>query len=97
MTDKKASQNPDFLAMLATLTQDRTDLVAADLLGVPVHTLRKWTNGTRSPNASAVRLVTVLATMAVMAPALLDALTPAPTRAAPEPLVTDEELDALAE
>jgi predicted transporter len=78
MTDKKASQNPDFLAMLATLTQDRTDLVAAGLLGVPVHTLRKWTNGTRAPSAAAVRLVTVLATMAVMAPALLDALTPAP-------------------
>ena len=79
MTDTKTPVNPEFLAMLATLTHDRTDLVAADLLGVPVHTLRKWSNGTRSPNASAVRLVTVLATMAVMAPALLDALTPAPT------------------
>lgn len=81
MTDKKASQNPDFLAMLATLTHDRTDLVAAGLLGVPVHTLRKWSNGTRAPSAAAVRLVTVLATMAVMAPALLDALTPAPAPA----------------
>lgn len=78
MTDKKVPTNPDFLAMLATLTQDRTDLVAAGLLGVPVHTLRKWTNGTRAPSAAAVRLVTVLATMAVMAPALLDALMPAP-------------------
>jgi len=99
MTDTKTPVNPEFLAMLATLTHDRSDLVAAGLLGVPVHTLRKWSNGTRSPNASAVRLVTVLATMAVMAPALLDALTPAPVpatpRAAPEPLVTDEELDAL--
>lgn len=78
MTDKKAPTNPDFLAMLATLTTGRTDLVAAGLLGVPVHTLRKWTNGTRAPSAAAVRLVTVLATMAVMAPALLDALMPAP-------------------
>jgi len=97
MTTTKTPVNPEFLALLATLTHGRADLVAADLLGVPVHTLRKWTNGTRSPSAAAVRLVTVLATMAVMAPALLDALTPAPTRAAPEPLVTDEELDALAE
>ena len=76
MTDKKASQNPDFLAMLATLTHDRTDLVAAGLLGVPVHTLRKWSNGTRAPSAAAVRLVTVLATLATIAPSLLDALTP---------------------
>lgn len=81
MTDKKAHQNPDFLAMLATLTHDRTDLVAAGLLGVPVHTLRKWSNGTRAPSAAAVRLVTVLATLATIAPALLDALTPAPAPA----------------
>jgi len=81
MTITKTPVNPEFTAMLATLTHDRTDLVAADLLGVPVHTLRKWSNGTRAPSAAAVRLVTVLATMAVMAPGLLDALTPSPAPA----------------
>ena len=81
MTTTKPPVNPEFTAMLATLTTGRTDTLAADLLGVPVHTLRKWSNGTRSPSAAAVRLVTVLATMAVMAPDLLDALTPAPSLA----------------
>lgn len=73
MTDK----NLEFLATLATLTAGRTDLVAADLVGVPVHTLRKWTNGTRAPSAAAVRLVGVLAMLATLAPDLLAAVSPA--------------------
>ena len=81
MTDKKASQNPDFRAMLATLTHGRTDLVAAGLLGVPVYTLRKWSSGQRAPSAAAVRLVAVLATLAAIAPSLLEALTPEPADA----------------
>jgi len=81
MTTTKTPVNPEFTAMLATLTTGRTDPLAADLRGVPVHTLRKWCNGTRSPSAAAVRLVTVLATMAVMAPGLLDALTPEAVKA----------------
>ena len=81
MTDKKASQNPEFKAMLATLTHGRTDTLAAALLGVPVYTLRKWSNGTRAPSAAAVRLVAVLATLAAIAPSLLEALTPEPADA----------------
>ena len=99
MTTTKPAQNPEFLAMLGTLTHGRTDLVAADLLGVPVHTLRKWSNGTRAPNAAAVRLVAVLAALATIAPDLLAAVCPAlPATAAPavpDPLVTPEELEAL--
>jgi predicted transporter len=81
MTTTKTPVNPEFMAMLATLTTDRTDLVAAGLLGVPVYTLRKWSNGTRSPSAAAVRLVTVLATLATIAPTLLEALTLEPVKA----------------
>ena len=98
MTTTKPAQNPEFLAMLGTLTHGRTDTVAADLLGVPVHTLRKWSNGTRAPNAAAVRLVAVLAALATIAPDLLAAVCPAlPATAAPDPLVTPEELEALIE
>ena len=101
MTDKKTPVNPEFLAMLGTLTHSRRDQGAADLLGVPVHTLRKWSNGTRAPNAAAVRLVAVLATLATIAPGLLAAVCPAlPATAAPalpDPLVTPEELEALIE
>jgi predicted transporter len=101
MTTTKTPVNPEFLAMLATLTHNRTDTLAADLIGVPVHTLRKWSNGTRAPNASAVRLVAVLATLATIAPDLLAAVSPAlPATAAPalpDPLVTPEELEALIE
>lgn len=96
MTDKKPTVNPEFLAMLAMLTAGRSDLVAADMVGVPVHTLRKWSNGTRAPSAAAVRLVAVLAMLATLAPDLLAAVCPAlPATAAPDPLVTPEELEAL--
>ena len=85
MTDKKAPQNPDFVAALAALItrHQLTEAQSAALLGVPVFTLRKWRTGTRAPNAAAVRLVDVLALVAVLAPALLDGLIPAP--AAPTP------------
>ena len=99
MTDKKPAVNPDFVAMLATLTAGRSDLVAADMVGVPVHTLRKWSNGTRAPSAAAVRLVAVLAMLATLAPDLLAAVCPAlpatAAPAAPDPLVTPEEMEAL--
>jgi hypothetical protein len=57
---------------------------AAGLLGVPVFTLRKWMAGTRAPSAAAVRLLDVLGTLDAIAPALLDALTPAAVPAAPK-------------
>ena len=92
---KPAPVSPEFLASLALLTRDRTDCAAAALVGVPVHTLRKWANGTRAPSAAAVRLVEVLATLSALAPDLLAVLTPGAVTPSPAPLVTDEELDAL--
>jgi hypothetical protein len=63
---------------------------AADLLGVPVFTLRKWTAGQRAPNAAAVRLLEVLGMLDALAPALLGALEPA--AAAPEPVAHVEKV-----
>lgn len=42
----------------------------AEYLGVPVHTFKKWLTGQRKPSASAIRLVEVLETIEVLAPAL---------------------------
>lgn len=91
MTDP---QNPATAApALPPFAQDLADLIArlgldetraAGLLGVPVFTLRKWITGTRAPSAAAVRLVAVLGTLEAFAPALLEALTPAPAPAAPK-------------
>lgn len=85
MTDKKAPQNPDFVAALAALItrHQLSETQTAALLGVPVFTLRKWRTGARAPNAAAVRLLEVLDLLAVLAPALLEGLIPAP--AAPTP------------
>jgi len=79
MTDKQFSA--DLLALIAR--RGLSEARAADLLGVPVFTLRKWAAGQRSPNASAVRLLGVLGMLEALAPALLGALEPAPGPAAP--------------
>lgn len=41
---------------------------AAEYLGVPVPTLRKWLNGDRKPNSAAARLVDVLGMVEAFAP-----------------------------
>ena len=74
MTDKQFSA--DLLALIAR--RGLSEARAADLLGVPVFTLRKWTAGQRAPSASAVRLLGVLGMLEALAPALLSALEPAP-------------------
>lgn len=81
MTDTKPPQNPEFMAALAALVtrHQLTEAQAAGLMGVPVFTLRKWSNGTRAPNAAAVRLLEVLDMLNVFAPDLLAGLIPAPT------------------
>jgi len=66
----------DLLALIARHNLCETQ--AAGLLGVPVYTLKKWTSAQRAPSASAVRLLEVLGLLEALAPALLDALTPAP-------------------
>ena len=80
MTTTKTPQNSDFALALGTLMtrHQLTDTQGAGLLGVPVFTLRKWQAGTRAPSAAAVRLVDVLGMLDALAPALLDALIPAP-------------------
>lgn len=79
MPDTKPAPLPLFAQDLVALITRRglDETRAAGLLGVPVFTLRKWTAGTRAPSAAAVRLLDVLVTLDTLAPALLDALTPA--------------------
>ena len=77
MTNKKPPKIPVFPALAALIERHNlTDTQAAGLLGVPVFTLRKWTNGTRSPGAAAVRLVEVLGILDALAPDLLGHLMP---------------------
>ena len=77
MTTKKPPKTPVFPALAALIERHQlTDTQAASLLGVPVFTLRKWTNGTRSPGAAAVRLVEVLGILDALAPDLLGHLMP---------------------
>ncbi len=85
MTDKKTPTNPDFAPSLAALItrHQLTEIQAAGLLGVPVFTLRKWTNGTRAPNAAAVRLLDVLCTIEAIAPGLFNVMIPAPVAMVP--------------
>lgn len=46
----------------------------ANYLGVPVHTYRKWINGTRTPNASAVHLIELLGILEALAPNIVSNL-----------------------
>lgn len=70
---------PAQLAQLAQRLSLSTQSMA-DYLGVPVHTLIKWQNGTRTPPAVAARLLAVLAIVETLAPELHRAalLPPAP-------------------
>lgn len=44
---------------------------AAQLLGVPVFTYRKWADGTRRPDAAALRLIQLVQLLHALAPDLL--------------------------
>ena len=46
----------------------------AHYLGVPVHTLRKWINGTRKPDAAPCRLFAVLQMVQTLAPSMHETL-----------------------
>lgn len=65
--------NP-FNLLMARLGLDEAR--AAQYLGVPVFTLRKWTTGTRTPSASAMRLLEVLGMIEALAPAIHQSLIP---------------------
>lgn len=47
---------------------------AADYLGVPVFTLRKWLTGERAPGAATHKLIEVLGMLEAMAPAIHESL-----------------------
>lgn len=49
---------------------------AAEYLGVPVFTLRKWVKGERKPSAATLRLIEVLGLIEALAPAMHEALIP---------------------
>ena len=49
---------------------------AAQYLGVPVFTLRKWIKGERKPSAATLRLIEVLGLIEALAPAMHEALIP---------------------
>ena len=68
------TSNPLFTGLMARL--DLNENQAADYLGVPIFTLRKWVNGTRTPSASVIRLLDVLGMVEAMNPALHDSFLP---------------------
>lgn len=79
MTTTQTPHKPAFSARIVA-TMDRLKLSearAADYLGVPVYTLRKWRTGQRAPAAVAVRLLDVLDLLETLAPALHAGLLPA--------------------
>ena len=51
-----------------------TDKQAAEYLGVPVFTLRKWLTGEREPGAATHRLIEVLGMLEALAPELHQSL-----------------------
>lgn len=52
------------------------DARAAEFLGVPVPTFRKWRAGTRAPSAAAVRLIDVFDIVRTFAPGLFEGMVP---------------------
>jgi hypothetical protein len=78
MTDAKPSKNPVFVDLCTRFDFDEPR--AAEYLGVPVFTFRKWLNGERTPNASALRLLEVLGMVEVMAPAIHSSFLPEPKK-----------------
>ena len=69
---------PSFMETLGGLSARHSldKVQTAALMGVSVFTLRHWRTGTRTPAASAVRLLSVLCLVETMAPDLLAALVP---------------------
>lgn len=47
-----------------------SEMAMAHYLGIPVHTLKKWINGTRTPDAAPLRLFAVLQRIGVAYPVL---------------------------
>lgn len=78
---------PGTIAERVRATVDRLHLDearAADYLGVPVFTLRKWCSGEREPGAVVARLLDVLGMVEAFAPALHASFMPEAAPAAPK-------------
>lgn len=78
MTTQNTPKTAPFSARIVA-TMERLNLSesrAADYLGVPVYTLRKWRTGERAPAAVALRLLDVLELLEAIAPALHAGLLP---------------------
>ena len=74
---------PDTFAARVRDTMHRLNLderEAADYLGVPVFTLRKWCSGERQPGAAVLRLLDVLGMVEALAPALHASFLPPESR-----------------
>jgi DNA-binding transcriptional regulator YiaG len=74
---------PDTFAARVRETMNRLNLDeprAADYLGVPVFTLRKWATGERQPGAAVLRLFEVLGMVEALAPALHASFLPPQSR-----------------
>ena len=74
---------PDTFAARVRDTMRRLNLDetrAADYLGVPVFTLRKWCSGEREPGAAVLRLLDVLGVVEALAPALHTSFLPPESR-----------------
>lgn len=74
---------PDTFAARVRDTMHRLNLDesrAADYLGVPVFTLRKWATGERQPGAAVLRLLDVLGMVEALAPALHASFLPVESR-----------------
>ena len=65
-------------ALLTRLNLDESR--AAEYLGVPVFTLRKWATGERQPGAAVLRLLDVLGMVEAMTPALHASFLPPESR-----------------
>jgi transcriptional regulator with XRE-family HTH domain len=61
-----------------------SELAMAHYLGVPVHTLKKWTNGTRSPDSATLRLFAILQRIGAAYPVLQGELLQDARASAPE-------------
>ena len=86
---------PDTFAARVRDTMHRLNLSepqAADYLGVPVFTLRKWATGERQPGAAVIRLLDVLGMVEALAPNLhqtflvRSTVAPTPDNATPAPV-----------
>ena len=70
--------NTDLLNYRTRLRLDKAAM--AELLAVPRTTYNKWENGERGLNSASVRLIQLMQTIEIMAPAIFNAMLPGGNR-----------------